>query len=70
MDHQGVDRFGPHVLNRWQIPFYYHELTLIQAWISNHMPRKVLDEITYTFSTSGNVIPHLIMDAITYPYQG
>ena len=27
--------------------FYYHGLTLIPAWISNHMPGKVWDEITY-----------------------
>ena len=31
------------------IPFYLHGLTLILAWISNQMPSKVLDEITYTF---------------------
>ena len=30
-------------------PFYYHGLTLISAWISNHMPSKVWDEITYSF---------------------
>ena len=30
-------------------PFYKHGLTLIPAWISNHMPRKVWDEITYPF---------------------
>ena len=30
-------------------PFYYHGLTLIPAWISNHMPCKVWDEITYQF---------------------
>ena len=27
-------------------PFYQHGLTLIPAWISNHMPSKVWDEIT------------------------
>ena len=26
-----------------------HGLTLIPAWISNHMPSKVWDEITYPF---------------------
>ena len=26
--------------------FYYHGLTLIPAWISNYMPRKVWGEIT------------------------
>ena len=30
-------------------PFYLHGLTLIPAWISNHMPVKVWDEITYPF---------------------
>ena len=29
--------------------FYQHGLTLIPAWISNHMPGKVWDEITYPF---------------------
>ena len=29
--------------------FYLHGLTLIPAWISNHMPSKVWDEITYPF---------------------
>ena len=30
-------------------PFYLHGLTLILAWISNHMPNKVWEEITYPF---------------------
>ena len=30
-------------------PFYHHGLTLISAWISHHMPRKVWAEITYPF---------------------
>ena len=29
---------------------YWHGLTLIRAWISNQMPIKVWDEITYLFS--------------------
>ena len=29
--------------------FYSHGLTLIPAWISNHMPSKVWGEITYPF---------------------
>ena len=48
------------------------------SMISNHMPCKVCDEITYPFpvfngATDGvwesirNFIPHLIMDLITYP---
>ena len=28
-------------------PFYKHRSTLIPAWISNHMPSEVWDEITY-----------------------
>ena len=30
-------------------PFYYHWLTLIPEWISNHMPSKVWDEMAYPF---------------------
>ena len=30
-------------------PFYYYGLTLIPAWISNHRPSEVWDEITYPF---------------------
>ena len=30
-------------------PFYKHILTLIPAWISNHIRYKVWDEITYSF---------------------
>ena len=30
-------------------PFYKNGLTLIPAWISNHMPSKVWDEITHPF---------------------
>ena len=48
------------------------------AWISNHMPSKVWDVITYPFPNFNssavevwerisNFIPHFIMDAITYP---
>ena len=29
--------------------FYKHGLTIIPAWISNHTPNKVWDEITYPF---------------------
>ena len=34
--------------NIWD-PFYYHGLSLIPAWISNHLSGKVWDEITYQF---------------------
>ena len=30
-------------------PFYLHGLTLIPAWISNHIHYKLCDEITYPF---------------------
>ena len=59
-------------------PFYKHGLTLIPAWISNHMLSKVWSEITYpfpSFSSStievwewiSNFISHIIMDVIIYP---
>ena len=59
-------------------PFYWYGLTLIPAWISKHMPRKVWNEITYPFPNFNggsvevwewisNFIPHIIMDVITYP---
>ena len=32
-----------------KVPFYYHGLTLIPAWISNYMPGKVWDEFIYSF---------------------
>ena len=58
--------------------FYLHDLTLIPAWISNHMPNKVWDEITYPFLNFNgctvevyewisNFIPHIEMDVNTYP---
>ena len=57
-----------------QGPFYKHRLTSIPAWISNHMPCKVCDRITYPFTNFksymvevwewiSNFIPHFI---ITY----
>ena len=58
--------------------FYLDGLTLIPAWISNHMPSKVWDEITYplpNFSACSikvwewisSFIPHFMIDVITYP---
>ena len=55
-------------------PFYWHFLTLIPAWISNYMPCKVWDEITYPFRNfngctvevsewMNNFIPHFINEA-------
>ena len=59
-------------------PFYWHGLTLIPPWISNYMPRKVLNEITYPFLNFNgctvevykwisNFIPHIMFGVITYP---
>ena len=53
-------------------------LTLIPAWISNHMPSKVWDEATYTFPNFNgctvnvwewisNFILRFMMDLIIYP---
>ena len=56
-------------------------LSLITAWVCNHMPSKVrgeITEITYPFlNVNGgtvkvkgwisNIIPYFIMDVITYP---
>ena len=58
-------------------PFYKHELTLIPAWISNHMANKVWNKITFPFTIFNdciienwvwisNFIPHFIVDVITY----
>ena len=58
--------------------FSWHELSLIPAWISNHMPCKVWDEITYRFPNFNgatvevwerisNFIPHFTMGVIIYP---
>ena len=55
-----------------------HGLTLIPAYISNHMSSKPWDEIIYPFPIFNgcivriwewvsNFIPHFIMDEITYP---
>ena len=54
------------LINLWG-SFYQHGLTLISAWIRNHMPSKVWDEIIYAlpnFSTcvifNWNSIPRVI----------
>ena len=55
-------------------------LTLIPAWISNHMPSTVWGEITYPFRNfngwtvevwewRNNFITHFMIDVITYPYR-
>ena len=59
-------------------PFYYHGLTSIPAWISNHIRYSVWDEITYqlpnfisatveVWEWISNFIPHLTMHVITFP---
>ena len=59
--------------------FYWHGLTLFPAWIINHMPSKVWNEITHLFPNFNgavvgvwewisNFIIHFMMDVITYPY--
>ena len=54
--------------------FYKHGLTLIPAWISNHMTSKVWDEFPNVNSATVQVwewishfTPQFIMDVITYP---
>ena len=57
-------------------PFYLYWLTLIPAWISNYMPSKMWNEITYPFPNFNHCIievwewisyfiPYFIMDVIT-----
>ena len=59
-------------------PRYKHELTVIPSWISNYMPRKVWNEITYPFLNFNGFtvevqerisyfIPHFTMAVVTYP---
>ena len=59
-------------------PLSQHGLSLIPAWISNHMPSKVWDEITYPFPKRNgcivdalewisNCFSHCIMGVITFP---
>ena len=60
----------------WEV--MWGTLTLIPAWISNYIPSKVWDEITYPFPNFNgvsvevwewisNFIKHFIMHVITYP---
>ena len=59
-------------------PFYQHRLTLIQPWLSDHLPNKVWNETTYPFTNFNdctievlewisNLISHFIMDVLSYP---
>ena len=34
------------------VPFYWHGLTLIPAWMSKHMISKVWNEITYSYTST------------------
>ena len=58
-------------------PVYQHGITSLTAWISNHMPNKVWDEITYPFPNFNgsnvevwefisNIMPHVIKYVITH----
>ena len=51
---------------------YYHELTIIPAWISNHMSNKVFDEFTYPFPKFNGYRWRLAMDKWLHPtlYDG
>ena len=49
----------------YQGPLYYYGLTWIPAWMSNHIPNRVLDEITNPVEVLewiSTVISHFIMD--------
>ena len=71
-----IIRIVPPVTTRG--PFFWHGLTLIPAWIRNHKPSKVWDEITNPFPNFNgciievwewinNFIPYFTMDVITCP---
>ena len=64
-------------LKRW-CHFYWHDLTFIPAWITNHISGQVWDEITYPFPNFNaatvevwewisTFTPHFILSVITYP---
>ena len=75
-DHRGQPDATSALSHQWSL--YWHGLTLIPAWISNHMLSKVWDEITYPYPNFNgrtvevwewisNFITHYIMDVIAYP---
>ena len=77
-EHAYICKSAYEELQTW-VPFYKHLLTIIPAWISNHMPSKVWDEIIYPFPNFNgatievwewisNSISYIIMDVIIYPY--
>ena len=72
-----IDKFD-YILLTVRGPFYQHRLTLISAWISNHMSSNVGDEISYSspnfdvctvdiLEWISHYILHFMMDVITYP---
>ena len=61
-------------------PFYWYGLTLIPAWINNHMPKKVWDGVIYSFANfksctievrewTSNFIEPTIMDVVTNSWR-
>ena len=65
------------VIHNNQDPFYWHGLTSISAWVSNHMSNKLWDEVTYPFPNFNsctvevlewidNFIPHIKTYLMTY----
>ena len=70
------------ICTRWDLRHrqIWYWIILIPACLSNHIPSKMWDEITYPFPNFNgatvevwerisNFIPHFIMDVITYPYR-
>ena len=76
--HRSSHKYSCRTTFTWD-SYYWYDLTVIPAWISNHRPGKVWDEITYPFPNFNgctvvvlewisNFIPHFMMDVITYPF--
>ena len=68
-------------VNGFWHPFNQQGLTLISAWMNNHMLSKLWDENTYQFLNFkgwivevwewiSSFIPHITGHVITYPYRG
>ena len=60
------------------MPFYYHGLALVPAWMADHMLSRFGEQITYLFPNfngatdgvwewTGDFISHIMMDVTTYP---
>ena len=52
------------VFDYYQGPYYQHGLPLSPAWISNHIPNKVWDEIIFRLKNLNGCFPHIIMDGL------